>query len=106
MAKTGMLLRLRRLAVRGRRAAVLLPVVAVVFGLAAASTVAADSPIQDAADLRGMVEAYKKDPLGPYQTLRWFCPDGSILLPQQRCPTPGGIQHAVPKDQEIGRAHV
>jgi len=45
-----------------------------------------------------MVDAYKKDPLGPYQTLRWFCPDGSTLLPQQRCPTPGGIQHAVPKD--------
>ena len=99
MAKTGMLLRLRRVAVGGRRAAVLLSVVAVVFALAAASTLAADSPIQDAARLRGMVEAYKKDPLGPYQTLRWFCPDGSILLPQQRCPTPGGIQHAVPKDE-------
>jgi hypothetical protein len=51
-----------------------------------------------------MVDAYKKDPLGPYQTLRWFCPDGSILLPQQRCPTPGGIQHAVPKDAVLALA--
>src|SRR5260370_5968531 len=58
----------------------------------------ADGGLDDPATVRAMVDAYKKDPLGPYQTLRWFCPDGSILLPQQRCPTPGGIQHAVPKD--------
>jgi hypothetical protein len=52
----------------------------------------------DQSDVQAMVEAYKKDPLGPYQTLRWFCADGSILLPQERCAGPGGIQHAVPKD--------
>src|SRR5712691_2738972 len=99
MATAGMVLRLGRLVVGGRRVAFLLPALAAVFGLAAPSEAAADGPFQDAARLRGMIEAYKKDPLGPYQTLRWFCPDGSILLPQQRCPTPGGIQHAVPKDE-------
>ena len=52
----------------------------------------------DPAAVRDLVQAYQKDALGPYQTLRWFCVDGSVLLPQQRCPAPGGIQHAVPKD--------
>src|SRR5260221_3504801 len=99
MARAGMLHRLRRLAAGGRRVGVLLSVLAVVLGFAAASKAAPDRPIPDAAHPRGMSEGYKKAPPGPYQTLRWFCPDGSILLPQQRCPTPGGIQHAVPKDE-------
>lgn len=30
--------------------------------------------------------------------IRWFCPDGTILIPKERCPEPGGIQHALAKD--------
>ena len=48
--------------------------------------------------LRDLVEAFKKDPRGPFQAIRWFCPDGTVLPPNERCPQPGGIQHALPKD--------
>src|SRR5258707_471599 len=99
MAQAGRLHPLRRLAGGGRRGGGFLSGVFVVFGFSAASQTAPQPPLPDAAHLRRVIETYKKDPLGPYQTLRWFCPDGSILLPQQRCPTPGGIQHAVPKDE-------
>ena len=34
----------------------------------------ADGGLTDPAAVRAMVDAYKKDPLGPYQTLRWFLP--------------------------------
>src|SRR5262245_12297461 len=58
---------------------------------------AAAPPSPNPAAVKALVEAYKKDPLGPYATLRWFCPDGTTLGPQERCPTPGGLQHAVPR---------
>lgn len=49
-------------------------------------------------EIKNLIEAFKKDPRGPYQAIRWFCPDGTILLPNERCPRPGGIQHALHKD--------
>lgn len=52
----------------------------------------------DAAEIQKMVQAFKKDERGPYQAIRWFCPDGTILPPQERCAEPGGIQHALLKD--------
>lgn len=52
----------------------------------------------NAAEIQKMVQAYKKDERGPYQAIRWFCPDGTILPPQERCAQPGGIQHALLKD--------
>lgn len=51
-----------------------------------------------AEDLAGFVRTFKTDPRGPFQGIRWFCPDGAILGPQERCTTSGGIQHALPKD--------
>ena len=45
-----------------------------------------------------LVQAFKKDERGPYQAIRWFCPDGAVLPANQRCPQPGGIQHAIPKE--------
>lgn len=49
-------------------------------------------------EIQKLIQAFKKDPRGPYQAIRWFCPDGTILLPQQRCSQPGGIQHGLHKD--------
>ncbi|MDW7680380.1 MAG: hypothetical protein SCK70_07425 [bacterium] len=49
-------------------------------------------------ELKKLVQSFKTDPRGPFQAIRWFCPDGSILPPNQRCPQPGGIQHALHKD--------
>ncbi|TRZ46072.1 PEP/pyruvate-binding domain-containing protein [Robertkochia solimangrovi] len=50
---------------------------------------------QDNKEIRSMIEAFKKDPRGPYQDLRWFCNDGSIRMPKDPCPDDiGGYQHA------------
>jgi hypothetical protein len=68
--------------------------VAAALGFGAAP---ATAPRPDAAAIRALVDSYKRDPMGPYATLRWFCPDSTTLPPQERCPTPGGIQHAVPR---------
>jgi len=45
--------------------------------------------------IRSMIEQFKKEARGPYQAIRWFCPDGSIIPAKERCKTPGGIQHAL-----------
>ncbi len=47
------------------------------------------------------VEAYKKDIKGPYKEIRWYCKDGTILPPQERCPEPGGVQRARHKDEVV-----
>ncbi len=52
----------------------------------------------DMNQINRLIQDFKKDRRGPYQAIRWFCPDGTVLLPQQRCPQPGGIQHALHKD--------
>lgn len=56
------------------------------------------SPQEDLTEIGASIEDFKKDPRGPYRGLRWFCPDGAILPPRERCSEPGGIQHALPKD--------
>ncbi len=48
--------------------------------------------------ITGMIQEFKRDERGPYQAIRWFCPDGTTLPPKERCSEPGGIQHALPKD--------
>lgn len=48
-------------------------------------------------EIASMVQALKKDPRGPYQAIKWFCPDGRVLPAAQRCPVPGGLQHGLPK---------
>ncbi len=45
------------------------------------------------------IENYKKDDRGPYKDIRWFCPDGSIVPPQERCTQVGGVQRARYKDE-------
>ncbi|MBU1343181.1 MAG: PEP/pyruvate-binding domain-containing protein [Proteobacteria bacterium] len=49
-----------------------------------------------------LIQAMKKDPKGPFQAIKWFCPDGKILPAKERCQSPGGRQHGVPKEW-VGR---
>ena len=51
------------------------------------------------------LKEFKTDPKGPYKDICWFCPDGSVVLPQQRCPEKGGIQRARYKDYIIELQH-
>lgn len=45
------------------------------------------------------IQKYKADPKGPFQYIRWFCPDGRVLLPSESCQQIGSIQHAVLKPE-------
>jgi len=45
-----------------------------------------------------MIQALKKDPKGPFQAIKWFCPDGQILTPLEECPSKGGLQHGLLKE--------
>jgi hypothetical protein len=47
--------------------------------------------------IKEKIESFKKDAKGPYQQIMWFCPDGSKVPPQMRCPEPGGVQRATYK---------
>ena len=49
-------------------------------------------------EISRLVQAFKADDRGPFKAIRWFCPDGTVLPPDQRCPKPGGIQHGLHKD--------
>ncbi len=70
---------------------------------AAASDTAQSSPVAD--KLKALVQECKQDSKGPFQGIRWFCPDGSVRLAQDRCSERGGIQHGLLKDefQMLGR---
>ncbi|MEZ4990214.1 MAG: PEP/pyruvate-binding domain-containing protein [Saprospiraceae bacterium] len=46
-----------------------------------------------------MIERYKTDSRGPYKDIRWFCPDGSVIPPKEKCPETGGVQRARYKDE-------
>lgn len=48
-----------------------------------------------------MLEKYKLDQRGPYKDIRWFCKDGSVNLPKEKCPAPGGVQRARYKDEVV-----
>ncbi len=50
-------------------------------------------------EIRRRIELYKTDPKGPYKEIRWFCKDGSIIPPNEKCPDPGGVQRARYKDE-------
>lgn len=46
------------------------------------------------AQIRQLISKYKEDIRGPYKDIRWYCKDGSIILPKEKCPEPGGVQRA------------
>lgn len=49
--------------------------------------------------IKKYIETFKTADRGPYKDLRWFCPDGSLILPKERCPQQGGVQRARYKDE-------
>ncbi|WP_046755440.1 PEP/pyruvate-binding domain-containing protein [Kordia jejudonensis] len=48
------------------------------------------------AQIKNLIEQYKKDRRGPYNGIKWFCDDNSIREARDPCPDSigGGIQHA------------
>lgn len=49
--------------------------------------------------IRALIEKCKSDIRGPYKDIRWFCKDGSVLPPKEKCPEQGGVQRARLKDE-------
>ena len=49
----------------------------------------------ETAKFRSWVEGFKKSPKGPFENIRWFCKDGTVLPPKAYACRPhgGGIQH-------------
>ena len=52
----------------------------------------------DFAEIAKHVQAFRKDRRGPFQGIRWFCPDRTVIPARERCEQSGGIQHALQKD--------
>ncbi|MBF0288544.1 MAG: phosphoenolpyruvate synthase [SAR324 cluster bacterium] len=48
-------------------------------------------------DLKPLILSLKQDARGPYESIRWFCPDGTVIAANARCKQPGGNQHAILK---------
>ncbi|KTG17268.1 MULTISPECIES: PEP/pyruvate-binding domain-containing protein [unclassified Guyparkeria] len=46
-------------------------------------------------EMRDWIEAMKRAPRGPFERIRWFCEDGTVLAPEPYACRPhgGGIQH-------------
>jgi hypothetical protein len=53
----------------------------------------------DDATIRQRINNYKEDLRGPFQIIKWFCDDGSIIGAREDCPEPGGVQHALRKPE-------
>ena len=49
-------------------------------------------------EIAELIAKLKLDSKGPYKAIRWFCPDGSTVPPDQRCPEPGGVQRGQYKE--------
>ncbi|MEZ4524733.1 MAG: PEP/pyruvate-binding domain-containing protein [Desulfobacterales bacterium] len=67
----------------------------IVFFMAALSATPAYA--QDAEEIRNMIQIFKEDERGPFEGIRWFCKDGSILPARQPCEGEDGIQHGLHK---------
>jgi hypothetical protein len=65
------------------------------------SPTAAQAELPDDATLRTWVQEMKSSPRGPFERLRWFCTDGTILPPKEyACKDHGGgVQHGEWTDQ-------
>lgn len=59
----------------------------------------AEAQTSDPAAVQSMIERFKTDVRGPYKDIRWFCPDGSVIPPKEKCPQAGGVQRARYKDE-------
>ncbi|MFH2032714.1 MAG: PEP/pyruvate-binding domain-containing protein [Bacteroidota bacterium] len=48
-----------------------------------------------------IVQKFKKSERGPYKEIKWFCIDGAVVGPKEKCPEPGGFMRATYKDEVI-----
>ena len=57
----------------------------------------------EAAQLRAIVESMKENPRGPFERIRWFCNDGTILPPKAYACSDhgGGRQHGEWSDETL-----
>jgi hypothetical protein len=72
-----------------------------VFFVRFALPAAAATPEQKAPTvfIAGKIAAFKADPRGPFQGIRWFCPDGSVRPANSPCGVVGGRQHGLIRDE-------
>ncbi|MCB0663534.1 MAG: phosphoenolpyruvate synthase, partial [Saprospiraceae bacterium] len=63
-----------------------------------------DAQTADPAEIRDMIVTFKKDIRGPYKDIRWYCEDGTVIPPKEKCPEPGGVQRARYKDEVVDLA--
>lgn len=68
------------------------------FSTVASAQSTAKQPLMSTDDIRKLVVDLKDDARGPFQIVKWFCPDGTTIPARERCAEPGGQQRAVPKD--------
>ncbi|PHN04699.1 PEP/pyruvate-binding domain-containing protein [Flavilitoribacter nigricans] len=59
--------------------------------------ISAQTPDNEA--IKELVAKYQSDIRGPFKDIRWFCKDGSVIPPKEKCPEPGGVQRARYKDE-------
>ncbi len=52
-------------------------------------------------EIEALIQKYMTDQRGPYKDIRWFCKDGSIIPPKEKCPEPGGVQRARYRDEVV-----
>jgi len=66
-------------------------VAAILCGMVLASGPAIATPPPDATQMRQWIQAMREAPRGPFQRLRWFCADGTVLPPEPyACAEHGG----------------
>ena len=63
--------------------------------------VSAVSQPMDSDKIQEMIQAFKKDPRGPFRSIQWFCKDGTINPARQPCIDQEGNQHALHKKPVI-----
>ncbi|MCL7744434.1 phosphoenolpyruvate synthase [Guyparkeria hydrothermalis] len=71
------------------------PALALMAATATGITVADEAVSATPAEMRAWIETMKNAPRGPFERIRWFCEDGTVLPPTPYACRPhgGGIQH-------------
>jgi hypothetical protein len=67
----------------------------VLSGVGSAPTEVPDAEAPDAETLRVWIEEFKEEEKGPFENVRWFCEDGTVLPPRPYACAEhgGGVQH-------------
>ncbi len=73
--------------------------VALLARLSAPAVAATPEQKAPTAFIAAKVAAFKADPRGPFQGIRWFCPDGSVRPANSPCGVVGGRQHGLVRDE-------